>query len=92
MIACMRKLLVIVNQMIRNNQKWGENKVQKNEPQDNVQTTSAPAADELNNQSEQTIKEQPAIKKARVSKKQTSIVKSVAQRKTKKKTTPKTTR
>ena len=89
MIACMRKLLVIVNQMIRNNQKWGENKVQRNEPQDNVQTTSAPAADELNNQLEQTIEEKPEVKKARVSKKQTSIVKSVAQRKTKKKTLPK---
>ena len=92
MIACMRKLLVIVNQMIRNNQKWGENKVQKNEPQDNVQTTSAPAADELNSQSEQTIEEKPTVKKALVSKKQTSIVKSVAQRKTKKKATPKITR
>ena len=92
MIACMRKLLVIVNQMIRNNQKWGENKVQKNEPQDNVQTTSAPATDELNNQSEHTVEEQPTIKKALVSKKQTSTVKSVAQRKTKKKATPKTTR
>ena len=61
MIACMRKLLVIVNQMIRNNQKWGENKVQKNKPQDNVQTTSAPAADELNSQSEQTIEEKPTV-------------------------------
>lgn len=92
MIACMRKLLVIVNQMIRNNQKWGENKVQKNEPQDNVQTTSAPAADELNNQLEQTIKEKPAVKKPCVTKKPTSTVKSIAQRKTKKKTIPKTTR
>lgn len=92
MIASMRKLLVIVNQMIRNNQKWGENKVQKNDPQDNVQTTSVPAADELNNQLEQTVEEQPTIKKARVSKKQTSIVKSVAQRKTKKKTIQNTTR
>ncbi|MBQ3350030.1 MAG: IS110 family transposase [Thermoguttaceae bacterium] len=92
MIACMRKLLTIVNQMIRNNQKWGENKVQKNELQDNVQTTFAPAADELNNQSEQTIEEKPAVKKAHVFKKQTSIVKSGAQRKTKKQTTPKTTR
>lgn len=90
MIASMRKLLVIVNQMIRNNQKWGENKVQKNDPQDNVQTTSVPAADELNNQLEQTVEEHPTIKKARVSKKQTSIVKSVAQRKSK--TTQKTTR
>ena len=92
MIACMRKLLVIVNQMIRNNQKWGENKVQKKEPQDNVQATFAPAADELNNQSEQAIEEKPTVKKARVSKKQTSTVKSVAQRKTKKQTTQKTTR
>ena len=92
MIACMRKLLVIVNQMIRNNQKWGENKIQKNEPQDNVQATSAPAADEFNNLSEQAIEEKPTVKKARVSKKQTSTVKSVAQRKTKKQTTPKTTR
>ena len=92
MIASMRKLLVIVNQMIRNNQKWGENKVQKNDPQDNVQTTSAPAADELNNLSEQAIEEKPTVKKARVSKKQTSTVKSVAQRKTKKQTTQKTTR
>lgn len=92
MIACMRKLLVIVNQMIRNNQKWGENKVQKNEPQDNVQATSAPAADKLNNQSEHAIEEKPTVKKALVSKKQTSIVKSVAQRKTKKQTTQKTTR
>ena len=92
MIACMRKLLVIVNQMIRNNQKWGENKVQQNEPQDNVQATSAPAADEFNNLSEHAIEEKPTVKNARVSKKQTSIVKSVAQRKTKKKTTLKTTR
>ncbi|MBQ6617678.1 MAG: hypothetical protein IJH67_15060 [Thermoguttaceae bacterium] len=92
MIACMRKLLVIVNQMIRNNQKWGENKVQKKEPQDNVQATFAPAADELNNQSEQAIEEKPTVPKALVSKKQTSIVKSVAQCKTKKKATPKTTR
>ena len=90
MIACMRKLLVIVNQMIRNNQKWGENKVQKNEPQDNVQTTSAPVADELNNQSEHAIEEKPTVKKPCVSKKQTTTVKSGAQRKTK--TTPKTTR
>ena len=90
MIACMRKLLVIVNQMIRNNQKWGENKVQQNEPQDNVQATSAPAADELNNKSEQAIVEKLAVKKPRVSKKQTSTVKSVAQRKTK--TTQKTMR
>ena len=92
MIASMRKLLVIVNQMIRNNQKWGENKIQKNELQDNVQTVSAPAADELNNQLEHAIVEKPTVKKACVSKKQTSTVKSVAQRKTKKKTTPKTTR
>ena len=92
MIACMRKLLVIVNQMIRSNQKWGENKVQQNEPQDNVQATSAPAADELNNLSEHAIEEKPTVKKVRVSKKQTSTVKSVAQRKTKKQTTPKTTR
>ena len=92
MIACMRKLLVIVNQMIRNNQKWGENEVPKNEPQDNVQATSAPTANELNNQSEQTIEEKPTVKKELVSKKQTSTVKSVAQRKTKKQTTPKTTR
>ena len=92
MIACMRKLLTIVNQMIRNNQKWGENKVQKNELQDNVQTISASAAEDLNNQSEHAIEEKPAVKKVCVSKKQTSTVKSGAQRKTKKQPTSKTTR
>ncbi len=27
MVACMRKLLTILNQMVRNKQKWGENQL-----------------------------------------------------------------
>ena len=72
--------------MIRNNQKWGENKIQKNELQDNAQTdsdinNSIPAADTWNNSTEQNIEEQPIDNNQTTIKKQTSKAKSTVQRK-----------